>query len=139
MHVPWNGQPWTTVTLPTPDQNKPTLYPKYPSMVPTISHCNYGVMPTTPYVPASNQLYFKSTLPSRLQDRVLSSLTAEEVSEMLKHLDGFRTAQVTYDGIFSDFLSNLVILNLIEYFRLSNIPELLSIIILVDAFCLTVA
>lgn len=139
MHVPWNGQPWTTVTLPTPDQNKPTLYPKYPSMVPTISHCNYGVMPTTPYVPASNQLCFKSTLPSRLQDRVLSSLTAEEVSEMLKHLDGFRTAQVTYDGIFSDFLSNLFILSLIEYFRLSNIPELLSIIILVDAFCLTVA
>lgn len=95
MHVPWsvNGQPWTTVTLPTPDQNKPTMYPKYPSMVPTITHCNYGVMPATAYGPAVNQLCLKSTLPSRLQDRSLSSLTAEEVSELLRHLDGFRTAQ----------------------------------------------
>lgn len=98
MHVPWsvNGQPWTTVTLPTPDQNKPTMYPKYPSMVPTITHCNYGVMPATAYGPAVNQLCLKSTLPSRLQDRSLSSLTAEEVSELLRHLDGFRTAQVTF-------------------------------------------
>lgn len=136
MHVPWNGQPWATVTLPTPDQSKPTIYPKYPSMVPTISHCNYGIMPTNPYVPTSNQLCFKPTLPSRLQDRVLSSLTAEEVSELLKHLDGFRTAQVTTDEILS-FLVDLLIWNLCQYFRLSNILELLLIAILADAFCLT--
>ena len=123
LHVPWNAQPWTTVTLPTPDQTKPTIYPKYPSMGPTISHCNYGVMPTNSYVPASHQLCFKSTLPSRLQDRVLSSLTAEEVSEMLKHLDGFRTAQVTYIE-FLKFLKFLFILNLIQYFRLSTMHEL---------------
>lgn len=94
MHVPWNGQPWTTVTLPTPDQNKPTMYPKFPSMVPTMAMGNYGVMPATTYLPTGNQLCLKSTLPSRLVDRALSSLSAEDVSEMLRHLDGIRTAQV---------------------------------------------
>ncbi len=102
MHVPWNGQPWTTVTLPTPDQNKQTMYPKYPPMVPTITHCNYGVMPaTTTYLPSASQLCFNSTLPSRLQDRALSSLSAEDVSEMLRHLDGIRTTQVSYDQFFT--------------------------------------
>lgn len=94
VHVPWNGQPWTTVTLPTPDHSKQTMYPKFPSMVPTMAMGNYGVMPATTYLPTGNQLCLKSTLPSRLVDRALSSLSAEDVSEMLRHLDGIRTAQV---------------------------------------------
>lgn len=91
MHVPWNGQPWTTVTLPTPDQNKPNMYPKFPPMMPTL---NYGVVPAPTYFPMGAQLCLKSTLPSRLVDRALSTLTAEDIGEMLRHLDGMKTTQV---------------------------------------------
>lgn len=96
-------QPWATVTLPTPDQMgkgffPPSLYPKYPSVVPTISHHDYGGIlpnPAAAYLPSmSTQLAFKSTLPSRLADRALSTLTAEEVGDLLRHLDGIRASQV---------------------------------------------
>lgn len=100
VHVPWNGQPWTTVTLPTPDQNKSTMYPKFPPMLPTMSIGNYGVMQPTPaFLSTSNQLCFKPSLPHRLVDRVLSSLSAEDMSEMLRHLDGMKTTQVIIDTI----------------------------------------
>ena len=44
-------------------------------------------------MPVAHQLNFKSTLPSRLTDRTLSSLTAEEVGELLRHLEGVKSQQ----------------------------------------------
>ena len=139
MHVPWNSQPWTTVTLPTPDQNKPTMYPKYPPM-PTITHNygnygNYGPMPTTTYLPATTQLYFKSTLPSRLQDRSLSSLSAEDVSEMLRHLDGIRTTQVPLGSILLLLKDCILYIVFLCNDRRSYIVELWLTVILVAEFC----
>ena len=88
----WSNQPWTTITLPTPDHSKPSIYPP---MVPTITHCDYGgMLPTSSYLPLSNQVFFKSSLPTRFADKPLSSLSAEDISEMLRHLDGVRSSQV---------------------------------------------
>ena len=106
MHVPWNGQPWTTVTLPTPDNSKAPAYPKFPTMLPTMlpPHCNY-VMPAPTYLPVASQLCFKPTLPARLTDRALSSLSAEDMSEIIRHLDGIKTAQVKRSRI--DFVNTM--------------------------------
>lgn len=92
----WSNQPWTTITLPTPDHHsKTSVYPPMVPMVPTITHCDYGgMLPTSSYLPLSNQVFFKPSLPSRFADKPLSSLTAEDISEMLRHLDGVRTSQV---------------------------------------------
>lgn len=88
----WSNQAWTTITLPTPDHSKSSIYPP---MVPTITHCDYGgMLPTSSYLPLSNQVLFKSSLPTRFVDKPLSSLSAEDISEMLRHLDGVRSSQV---------------------------------------------
>ena len=92
--IPWNSQPWTTVTLPTPDHGKP-MFPKYPAMIPAVPHCDYGVVPTAAaFLPVSQHLWCKSSLPPRLTDKMLSTFTADDVGEMLRHLDGMRPAQV---------------------------------------------
>lgn len=93
IHVPWSNQPWATVTLPTPEQNKAMGYPKAPMGAQNIPHYGYGPL-TTPYFSVAHQLHFKPTLPSRLTDKTLSSLTAEEVGEVLRHLDGIKFQQV---------------------------------------------
>ena len=85
--IPWNSQPWTTVTLPTPDP-----------------HCDYGVVPTAAtFLPVSQQLWCKSSLPPRLTDKMLSTFTADDVGEMLRHLDGMRPAQVNATQLFRLF------------------------------------
>lgn len=93
-YIPWNAQPWTTVTLPTPD-HKP-IFPKFPIIAPTITHCDYSVLPTTAYLPTSNQACFKSSIPVRLVDKVLTAYSAEDVGEMLRHIDGMRASQVIH-------------------------------------------
>ena len=95
--VSWNGQPWTAVAvagLPTPDHsNKAAMYPaNYPPMIPTVTHCDYSsVLPTA----AGQQLWLKNSLPPRLNDKLLSTLTADDVGELLRHIEGMRSAQVS--------------------------------------------
>lgn len=101
IHTGWNTQPWSIgITLPTPEQSKASIYPKYPPMIPTITHGDYGgLIPSAAYLPAvsvSNQVFFKSSLPARFEDRPLSSFSAEEIAEMLRHLDGVRSSQVCF-------------------------------------------
>jgi len=100
-------QPWTTVTLPTPDQAAkgmfpPGLYhPKYSTVIPNITHGDYGGMlpnPAAAFLPSiSHQLSFKPTLPARLVDKHLSTLSAEDVADLFRHLDGIRAPQVTFN------------------------------------------
>lgn len=104
VHVPWSNQPWTTVTLPTPDQNKAMGYPKMPMSAQNIPNFGYGALPT-PFMPVAHQLSYKPTLPSRLTDRTLSSLTAEEVGELLRHLDGVKLQQVRKIVKFNSFVN----------------------------------
>ena len=88
----WNNQPWTTVTLPTPDL-KPMYPPKFP-LIPTYTHSDFGTMPTATYIPFANQQCFKTSLPALLSNKLLSTLSAEEVGELVRHLDGLRSSQV---------------------------------------------
>lgn len=88
----WNNQPWTAVTLPTPDL-KPVYPSKYP-LIPTYTHSDFGTMSTATYIPVANQQCFKPSLPALLSNKLLSSLSAEEVGELVRHLDGLRSSQV---------------------------------------------
>ena len=97
---PCCNQQWAPVTLPAPAQLPSQVYkdykPIYPS-IPTLSNCDYGTSSTlSTYIPMANQQCFKPSLPAPLSNKLLSTLSAEEVGELLRHMEGLRSSQVSW-------------------------------------------